>query len=454
MSQFETPGEGFAWIESLTNLERGTHETREYRLDRMQRLFDFWDNPQLKLPTVHGAGSKGKGSTLTCLADGLAAMGYSPGLYRSPHVLDYRERITVAQTWLDDRIYLARLNEIHSAIEGGSVLEAGDAPTSFELLTLLAFLCFLDAGCDIVVVETGLGGRLDATNLVKPVLSIITSIELEHTEYLGTELEKIAAEKAGICKPGVPVLSFPQTATVRRVLRDRAASVGAQLLFPLGRSGLSRIRLRRERDMTVVLSGKGLPEIRTRTLPGRLAANAAFALAAIGFLVGRGLVAGSLEDAAVAISDTSISGRMQILNDPQAPGLRWVLDGAHTKASFEAVLGTLRAMGVRGRGYTVVFGLTAGRDAAPLFRVLRRFASRILVTGTGSFKPGNIEQQASDAASFFGERAELLPLPEDAVRRARAIWKSEGTSPVLVVGSFYLVGAVLPHIVLQRAGSQ
>ncbi|MFP4211821.1 MAG: bifunctional folylpolyglutamate synthase/dihydrofolate synthase, partial [Alkalispirochaeta sp.] len=238
--------EVFRRFESRTNLERTQPQLRLYRLERMEQLLRRLGSPERRLPVVHVAGSKGKGSTSSYIASLLAASGYTVGLYTSPHVRGYRERFAV----IPPGRAVGELSAPSAITEGGdryehALAEAGyelwrvvesmlaegtdedELPTTFELLTALAFLFFPRIPCDRVVLETGLGGRLDATNVCRPEVSVITRIELEHTDYLGDTIARIATEKAGIIKEGIPVITAaqrPEAAEVfERIARERSA---------------------------------------------------------------------------------------------------------------------------------------------------------------------------------------------------------------------------------------
>ena len=229
-----TPADAFAWIESFTNLERGAvpFDSATYHLERMRRLLAMFDNPEQGCPLIHVAGTKGKGSTSALLASALRASGRRTGLYTSPHVSSPFERIVLAgeadQPQAVVRIARAMRDAVEAVPEEGP---GGFPPTTFELYTLLAFLYFREAGCDIAVIETGIGGRLDATNVITPEASVITPLDLEHTDVLGATIGQIAAEKAGIIKPGVPAFIGLQPPLAGEVFREAARERGSPITF-------------------------------------------------------------------------------------------------------------------------------------------------------------------------------------------------------------------------------
>ncbi|MDR2182073.1 MAG: hypothetical protein LBN92_05270, partial [Treponema sp.] len=226
VNRFTRSGEVYRWIADFANLERGMggRPGEHFKLDRMRQLARLAGHPENSAPVIHVAGSKGKGSVTAMIAAILDKAGMKTARYLSPHVSSWRERIGSAGGAFPEEVYVAAGNELreieaarrngaerpafgpakHGGADGGYA-GAGGEPTFFELATLYFFLCARTAGAEIMAVETGLGGRLDATNIVDPLASVITLIETEHTEYLGNTPEQIAGEKAGIIKRGKPL---------------------------------------------------------------------------------------------------------------------------------------------------------------------------------------------------------------------------------------------------------
>ena len=203
-NNFLTSAEVFSWLDRFINLERG-QSPKSFRLDRMQIICELAGSPERCCPSIHIAGSKGKGSITAMIAAILEAGGFRVGRYMSPHVSDVRERMCLGNCFFDESIFCAAGDELRQLVDvrlpalKSSLFnpdcELGEEPTYFELLTLYFFLCARKAGCDIMVVETGMGGRLDCTNVVDPLVSVISLIELEHTKYLGNTISAIAMRK-------------------------------------------------------------------------------------------------------------------------------------------------------------------------------------------------------------------------------------------------------------------
>ena len=417
---------------------------RVYRLDRMRALCRAFDDPQDDVPAVHIAGSKGKGSTAAFIA-ALIAGGDSGerrkvGVYSSPHLIDYRERFRIIGAPFPEKKALqtaALLMEKLPMIEQSLPGEGG--ATTFELLTLFAFLFFRETSCDFAVLETGLGGRLDATNVVKkPLLTVITPIEMEHVEILGPRLTDIAGEKAGIIKKGVPVWSAEQKPAVRRRLRRRAEQLKSPF-FHLGSYLRSLAPAAPDKNpFRWTLNWRHAPaEHLELKMGGRFQAeNAALALAAVRSMGGdfAGIDASRTADA-------ELPGRFQILRE--APPI--VIDGAHTLRSAGGL--ALAFRGLTAAEYPtdplLVFGCAEGKDHPGMSRVLcggrNPVFREVIVTTPGTFKPS----RPPEVAESFRRRGAAVSLIPD-TRRAwsSALARAGDTRGVLVTGSFFMAGAV------------
>ena len=198
-------------------------------LERTLKILELMGNPQDKIKCIHVAGTNGKGSTTAMITGILAEAGYRTGMYTSPFLEEFEERIQVDGKNIGKDDLARTVTEVSEAVD--KVISLGyDHPTEFEIITCAMFKHFFDAAVDYAVVEVGLGGRLDSTNVITPVLSVITSISLDHTGVLGDTLREIAAEKAGIIKKGVPVVSYPQEEEAERVIADACRRLGCELV--------------------------------------------------------------------------------------------------------------------------------------------------------------------------------------------------------------------------------
>ncbi len=437
-----TVDDGFQWIEDFTNLEKNPPgSTRAYRLDRMRRLAALMGNPQKEFNTIHLAGSKGKGSTGIITASLLEAAGCPCGLYTSPHAFNYRERITQAGRFFPEEIYQEALEELRQGTQGfqeaPTAGEGSPQPTTFELLTLLAWLVFRRAGLSWVVLETGLGGRLDATNILSsPRAVIITPIEREHTNLLGNTLEAIAGEKAGIIKPGVPVFLSRQDSRVIPVFREKCRAVKAPLTLP-EEAGSITVREISPRGTLFSWEHTGRGHSVEAQLPlmgEHQAENAGTALCTVTSLF-PDLTVSTLRR---GLEQARLPARFQrILQDPDT-----YLDGCHTPASVQGAADTLARLIPGDSRPILLFGAVNGKESPRMAEILApRFAAAV-VTRPGRFRSSD-PPAAAACFRHQGIRTILEEDPGQALCKARQAAGPHGT--VLILGSFYLAGEILAH---------
>lgn len=413
------------------NVEKG--QKTEFKLDRMEDLASRLGHPERSWKCVHVAGSKGKGSISTMIARILAADGHRTGLYTSPHILRWKERLTLAGEELPEEILLEAYARLRPLIEGRSAADfkGGEFPTYFELTTLLAFEAFRLRGCDRAVIETGLGGRLDSTNIVDPELSVITPLELEHTEFLGDNLGAIAFEKAGIIKPGKPVYVSKQAPEALEVLQEVALRRGSALHSIPALARIGPVSVTREGTEAELLFPAGWPwegprSFRVPLIGGIQAENMALAIVAAA-AIEPGL---KPETAAAGLATAFLPARFQIL--PGEPPL--VIDGAHTPTSVALTLATFRDL-FPGPAH-LVFACASDKHHEEMARILGPHFAKVTITRPGSFKASDPEIVY---ASFKEHSAsiELEAQTRSALLTARERAREAGL-PLLVTGSFYL----------------
>jgi dihydrofolate synthase/folylpolyglutamate synthase len=415
----------FAYFSGFIDLERGT--AREpLKLERMRSLCALAGNPQDSFATIHVAGSKGKGSVSAMLASVLDMRGLRTGLYTSPHVTDYRERMSLAGRLFPLESYLAAGEEAAGIVD--DYLGGGPAspPSFFEILTLMAFLLFRRESCRWVVLETGLGGRLDSTNVVNSAASVLTPIELEHVEYLGDSIEAIAGEKAGIIKPGRPAFIARMRPEARQVMLEQAARLGSPAYDAAELTEVLRAEPGVEGTLAVlkVRGPDGWVELETRlALTGRIQAeNAALASLALLHL---------FPDTDLSVLERGLGAarlpaRFEILSTHPLVAL----DGAHTPDSCALVLETW--LNLVGKGGTLVFGCALDKDAASMARILSSGFDRVIVCRPGDFK----KSDPLSVFNAFAAQGSSLLLEEDPLTALRSALSRGGN--VLVTGSFYL----------------
>ena len=381
-------------------------------LGRIERLLARLGKPQDRLPpVVHIAGTNGKGSVVALLRACLEAAGKRVHAYTSPHLVRFNERIVVAGREIDDGALAALVDEVEAA-------NAGDPITFFEIATALAMLAFAREPADAVLLETGLGGRLDATNVVRPAVAAIAPIGLDHQAWLGDTLAAIAAEKAAILKPGAPAVVAPQPPAARDVILARARRVGAPVADwsarPCGNGFEFRSRVRETRFPAPALFG-----------PHQIV-NAGVALACLDAFQ-------PLSNAALArgLAAARWPGRLQRLAGPREI---W-LDGGHNPSAGEALAAV--AEGWCDRPLRLVVGMMRGKDPRGFLAPLARRAAALTAVPVphreNAFEPAEI----AAAAAAAGLAADTAGAADEAVMRI------DPGARVLVCGSLYLVGAVL-----------
>lgn len=442
--------QAFLYIESFTNLEKtpGT-SMRPYRLNRMKALLEMFENPQNRLKTVHISGSKGKGSTGVYIASVLREAGFTTGLYTSPHVSSYKERITVAGREIDDGPIVTQAMRIRDLIESTDPLPlpGKSEPTTFELLTLLAYLVFAEIGCTWAVIETGIGGRLDATNILMPRATVHTLVEFEHTEILGNTIAEIAYEKAGIMKPGIPAFCGPQRPDAEDVFRRRADKISAPIFFAKDRIKSMRVSGDSAGLFVDVETAEGESVHLKPGMPGAFQAdNAVLAyLVADHLLQSEGTAAVARKRALIeGIGLGKLPGRMELIcAEPPV-----MLDAAHTASSAQRLLEAYKE--IYSETGVLIFGSVLGKDVRSMAEILAPAFKNVIISTPGTFKQSDPEGVYREFKAI-NDNTELILNPSEAYQRALSI--SRDTFPILITGSFYMIGEIRP-LETEQAGVQ
>jgi dihydrofolate synthase/folylpolyglutamate synthase len=395
-------------------------------LDRMERALAELGRPDRCAPSVHVAGTNGKGSVCAMLDAAGRAAGIRTGLYTSPHLERFTERFRVGGEPVAEDVLVALYVELRGRLPWA--FDGPDALTFFELVTLLAFQHFARAHVELMVVEVGLGGRLDATNVIRPLVSCITPIGFDHREFLGDTLAQIAGEKAGILKPGVPAVVSRQPPDALSTILERARLVGSPL-FLEGRdfsldAGAADLTFRSTEASIDGLS-LGLPGAHQRS-------NAAVALRAMEVLRASG-VALTATAAREGLSSVQWPGRLERVS--RAPDV--FLDGAHNPPAAVALAAACQEL-FAGRRIHLVMGVLADKELAPMLETLARVATRLIATAPAS-------PRALPAARLAERvpRGVLTEVFESAAAAVRHAIDTAGPDDVvLVCGSLYLVGEV------------
>ena len=397
-------------------------------MERITALCDAFNNPQDKLKFVHVAGTNGKGSTCTMISNMLVAAGYKVGLFTSPFVVDFRERIQVNSEMIPKEAFAKIVERIVPVID--DLKNKNIEPTEFEIITAVAFLYFLEENCDIVVLEVGLGGTLDSTNIIKKSeVSVITSISMDHTDILGDTLLEIAAHKCGIFKEGGNVVGYPQPDfTVERFIKEKAKEAGCSYTH----SDLARIRLVREEfdGSTIIYAGCTFKI----PLSGKHQIyNFSTAISAINVLKNKGWNV-SAKNMIDGISALRIPARVEIVSkDPLV-----IIDGGHNAEGIDALCYALKKY-YNDKKIIAVFGMMRDKNYKYCAEKLAPLCDRIYTTTVSNPRSLTAKELAAEIKNN-GFKAK--PVENCGKAYEKAIKKADKNSVVLVCGSLYLASDI------------
>ncbi|WP_407399088.1 bifunctional folylpolyglutamate synthase/dihydrofolate synthase [Treponema sp.] len=430
------------FAEDYLNFEK-TPKKNIFWLDTMEFLCNRFGNPELACPSIHVAGSKGKGSVSMMIARILDEAGYRTGLYSSPHILDFIERIGSCKGPFEEAVYEKSVKELIDFVRSVKTEDLpGERPiTWFELVTLLGILSFANAGCDYSVYEVGLGGRLDATNVLKPEVCCINQIELEHTEFLGDTVEKIAAEKGGIIKQNTPVFVAEQTESVKQVFKKIAGDKSAPIFFVDEISNISQIVYKNtqlhctissiffKRPLNVTLNMLG--DFQTRN-----AAMAALAVKQVLPDLDETIIERGLEKAI-------LPGRFEISGNIVYDGAHTVKSIGFTMETFEKIFSNQGPINAH-----LLFGCAADKEVEKIATLFKGKFTKVTITKPGNVKESDIERLKAafdDVNIEYFSCADYLKAIPYAVSKA-----NEENAILLVTGSFYLVSEVKKFLLSQK----
>lgn len=438
--KFTTFNQVIDFMESFTNLERQTdhYNTRTYRLDRVQTILQLLGNPQNSYKILHVAGTKGKGSTASFLADGLASLGFKTGKFLSPHITDYRERFSLNNRFFDDDLLIETGNELSSKFEGFhfSKEQGNEGPTSFELYTCFAFLLFKNAHCQWAVIETGLGGRLDATNVVEPEAVFLCPIEKEHTKILGTTIHAIATEKSKIIKKNKPVFISKQPKEALDVFLEEAKNCSSPVYYlPDYTNNISQSLLNEDGKIfqNVIIEFKdGYKTHLNLLMLSEVQGNNA-ALALLGLKTLNLFKEGITEE---SMNKTTLPGRFEKLEYKRPV----YIDGAHTPSSMFSTLDTFCNL-FPSNNKIIVYSNVEGKNYQEMIQMVLDKFDQIIITRPGTFKKSDIQilYDYFVQNKKINQKVYLCPEVQEALKQIEKLSIDNNTS-VLVTGSFYLAG--------------
>jgi dihydrofolate synthase/folylpolyglutamate synthase len=434
---FGTYQEALAYLLARTDYEkeeRVRYNVTTFSLERMERLLTLLGNPHTKINTVHIAGTKGKGSTATMLAKMLEANGYTVGLYTSPHLVHLHERITINSRMISEAEMLALMNRMYGPIEK---LAKDDPPTFFEIMTALAFAYFAEQEIDIGVIETGMGGRLDSTNVIQPKVIGITSLSIDHKQQLGDTLDRIAMEKAGVLKRGVPAVTVQQEPLAMSVLKAQAQAMKA----PLSVTGVDidfsfRFETSREHGphtrICLSTSTSKFEHLRVPLHGRHQAINCGLALALLDKLKSAGYEIDN-EKSAEGLNKVKLAGRMEMIcEDP-----RIMIDGAHNAASIRALIHAI-GQNIPYDSMVMIFGCNGDKDVSGMLAELQYGADKVIFTRSHSAKAVSPQELADMYTELCGKMCQTASSLGEALLLARSAVGREDL--ICITGSFYLIG--------------
>lgn len=431
------------WLDQRTNFERvapASAPGRTFGLAGVRRLLADVGTPQDRFPAVHVAGTKGKGSTVAMLAAILQEAGHRTGRYMSPHVHTIEERICVDGRPIGAADFVAAFDAVIPAVEAldrAAARRGRRGPTWFEVVTAAAFVHFARAGVDIAVLETGLGGRLDATNVCRPEVSVITSISLDHMALLGPTVARIAAEKAGIIKRGCPVVSGAVHPAARRVIEATARRRRAPLL-QLGRDfhAVPAAEGRRPAGVDVGFPDGSRHCYRVGMAGRHQADNAALAAVAARELDGRGL---PVPERAIAAGLASVQLPARIETVSRTPLV--IVDAAHNVASIEALIETLSDELRPGRPRALLFAVSRDKQVEQMLAAATNRFDHVIVTCYATNpRAADVDRLVAACRLARLPRPIVAASPAAALRTARTLVGRGGV--VVVAGSFFLAAEI------------
>lgn len=403
-------------------------------LSRMTELLEYMNNPQDKLKFIHIAGSNGKGSTASMLASILISAGYKTGLYTSPFIHCFNERMQINGEYIKDQEIIEIVEKLRVYVD-----KMEDKPTEFEIITAIAFEYYYRNSCDIVVLEVGLGGRLDSTNIIhRPEAAVITAIGLEHTKELGDTVEKIAYEKAGIIKEDCDVILYEQQSSVHEVVRQVAEKRGARL----HETNFSEIEVIKEELKGQVFNIGATKNIAITLLGEHQLKNAAVVLKTVHVLRKRGY---EISDEALyeGFSKAKWPGRFELLQENP----RFIVDGAHNPHGVRSLAAGI-GMYFPKEKITFIAGVLKDKNYKEMFDLIVPYAKRIIAVQPGIYRA----LSHHELKQFLEESYEVEVIEAEGIKEGikKALELAGNNEAICAFGSLYMVGEIREYFGLYK----
>ena len=401
-----------------------------YGLERTYKLLEHLGNPERDLKLIHIAGTNGKGSTTSMITEILMGEGYKVGMYTSPFIEEFEERIQINRNNIPKESLAILMDEIKVAVD--KVIEAGYShPTEFEIITVLMLLYFKKENIDFGVIEVGLGGTLDSTNVIKPIIQVITSISFDHTNLLGNTLEKIAREKAGIIKRGIPTVIYPQQEEVLKVIKNKCFEMDSELYIANNENLKFKNIVNLDKPYQLLKYNNEI-DILLPLLGEHQIINLSVAMQAIEVLNSKNIIDISIANIVKSIKNVSWKGRLEVLsNNPYV-----VIDGAHNIQGIKTLSRNIKKY-FKYENLYLILGILADKDVEEMIKIITPMAKKVYSVTPNSIR-GELAESLKDEVSKFNKNCKAFDKYEEAY--LEALNDASEKDLILASGSLYMIG--------------
>lgn len=401
-----------------------------YGLERTYKLLEHLGNPERDLKLIHIAGTNGKGSTTSMITEILMGEGYKIGMYTSPFIEEFEERIQINRNNIPKESLAILMDEIKVAVD--KVIEAGyNHPTEFEIITVLMLLYFKKENIDFGVIEVGLGGTLDSTNVIKPIIQVITSISFDHTNLLGNTLEKIAREKAGIIKKGIPTVIYPQQEEVLKVIKNKCFEMDSELYIANNENLKFKNIVNLDKPYQLLKYNNEI-DILLPLLGEHQIINLSVAMQAIEVLNNKNIIDISIANIVKSIKNVSWKGRLEVLsNNPYV-----VIDGAHNIQGIKTLSRNIKKY-FKYENLYLILGILADKDVEEMIEIITPMAKKVYSVTPNSIR-GELAESLKDEVSKFNKNCKAFDKYEEAY--LEALNDASEKDLILASGSLYMIG--------------
>lgn len=401
-----------------------------YGLERTHKLLEYLGNPEKDLKLIHIAGTNGKGSTTSMITEILMGAGYKVGMYTSPFIEEFEERIQINRRNIPKETLANLIDEVKVAVD--RVIEEGyNHPTEFEIITVLMLLYFKKEEIDFGVIEVGLGGRLDSTNVIIPILQVITSISFDHTNLLGNTLEEIAVEKAGIIKKNIPTVIYPQEEEALKVIKNKCSAMESDL-YTADKDNMKFVKVVNEDKPYQLLKYKEEFDILLPLLGEHQILNLSVAMKVIEVLNNRKIVNITTESIIESIKNVTWKGRLEVLsNNPYV-----VIDGAHNIQGIKTLSRNIKKY-FKYENLHLILGILADKDVEEMIKIITPMAKQVYAVTPNSIRAELADDLKNEIVKY---NANCRAFDEYEEAFLEALKNSKENDIILASGSLYMIG--------------